>query len=184
MNKNRTKILFALSIVTMMLACTTLVFFLRVIKNKNEHTSALTLTLADKMAEKQSTEDTKKKTGEVETTRALVESYFVNSSESDAFINYLEGLGTTAGSEVTVDSLDIAPASKNILLVQISGSGTFSSLMRTLELLENSPYKIHVMRTYFNQQSIVDTTGDAKAPKKTAGPTWKSEIGFSVLLSS
>ncbi|MEK7585715.1 MAG: hypothetical protein AAB477_00555 [Patescibacteria group bacterium] len=184
MFKNRTILILILSIVTTLLALGTLIFFFRMVKNKNQHTSALLTTLANKMYQKQNAQALTKKMADIEETRSTINSYFVDSKEIDSFISYLENLGTSAGAEVKVDKFDTS-TTKNILIVRITAKGTFSSIMRTLLLLENAPYKIDITRTYLDQQ-LGQTISDTKDPTKKqiiSAPIWQLEVSFNILTS-
>ena len=85
MFKNRTILILILSIVTTLLALGTLIFFFRMVKNKNQHTSALLTTLANKMYQKQNAQALTKKMADIEETRSTINSYFVDSKEIDSF---------------------------------------------------------------------------------------------------
>ncbi len=182
MKKNPTALIFSLSVITTIASLSVLIFFFKVIENKNQHTSAVLATLSDKIAEKDNSKAMTEKITEINKAKDTINSYFVNSKEIDSFINYLENIDTTNSTELKVEGFDISPGSKNTLIVRISTKGTFSNIMRTLVLLENAPYKIHIIRTSFNQQ--IESSLDPKDPKKTINTTgWQSDTSFSVLIS-
>jgi predicted O-linked N-acetylglucosamine transferase (SPINDLY family) len=188
MNKNRTTFILSLSIIVMILSLGTLVFFFKIIINKNQHTSATLVALANKMERKNNIDSLTKKISEVELTQQTINGYFVDSTKIDSFIDYLEKLGASASTEVKVQNFD-TPTAKNqtnkTLMVTISSTGTFTNVMRTLELLENAPYKIHITKTTFNLQPKV-TAIDEKTGKPvpdSSTPIWQALISFSILIS-
>lgn len=188
MNKNRTTFILGLSITVMIFSLGALVFLFKIIINKNQHTSATLVALANKMERKKNIDSLTKKNSEVELTQQTVNRYFVDSTKIDSFIDYLEKLGASASTEVKVQNFDI-PTAKNqsnkTLMVTISSKGTFTNVMRTIELLENAPYKIHITKTTFNLQPKV-TTIDEKTGKPipdSSTPIWQALISFSILIS-
>jgi hypothetical protein len=184
MYKNRTILKLILSSLIMLLSVGTLVLFAKIIANKNSHTSAVLLNLSNKMAKKDNIEILKKKIAEVEETRETINGYFVDSTKIDYFVDYLENLGTSFGTQIKVESFEPSAKDKNTLSVRLSCKGTFSNIMNTILLLENAPYNIHITRTSFSQQLDQITTTD-KGGKKTTNsiPTWQANISFTILSS-
>ncbi|MEK7106386.1 MAG: hypothetical protein AAB895_03435 [Patescibacteria group bacterium] len=184
MLKNRTIITLIISAVVMLATLATLVFFFKIIANKNEHTSAVLVNLANKVARKENINTLTKKIAEVEETKETIDGYFVDSTSIDSFIDYLEKLGANINTEVKVENFEISSTEKNILLVRLSNKGSFTNVMRMIVLLENAPYQIRITRTSINQlpQSV---TVDEKTGKATqVGATlWQSTISFSILIS-
>jgi hypothetical protein len=183
MNKSHTKFTLLISIFVMIFSFAALAFFFKIIQNKNEHTSKVLTTLQQKINKKAKDSDLTKKISATEETRAKIDSYFVDSTQIDSFIGYLESLGTDAGTEVKVEGFDNPQATTGVLYVRLSASGTFTNVMRTILLLENSPYQIHITKTYLNRQGLATVT-DAKGVSKATGvPNWRADISFSVLSS-
>lgn len=184
MNKPRTTLVFYMSILTMILAVGAFVFFFKVIKNKNHHTSAVLTTLQNKINRKENIETLEKKIVEVEATREVINSYFVDSNHIDSFINYLEKLGTSVGTELAVKSVEISSSETNTVLGEISIKGSFSDVMKTTALLENIPYQIHITSLYLNKD-IQTVTTEVKGKKVvTTSSVWQADIAFKVLSSS
>jgi hypothetical protein len=183
MFKKRTTLIFIFSIIVVILASGTLILFFKLIENKNEHTSTVLATLADKIEKKENAKVLEEKIKEVDAIKDTIDSYFVNPKDIDSFIAYLENLGNIAGSLVKVESFD--SSTNNQLSVKITLKGNFSNVMRTLMMLENSPYRIHVQKTSLTHEEGFSTP-DPKNPTKqvVSSSSWKSEILFNVLLSA
>lgn len=184
MYKNRTILTLILSSVVMIISIATLIFFFKIIANKNEHTSAVLLNLSNKMAKKNNFESVKNKIDKVKQTEDTINSYFVDSAKIDSFISYLEELGTNFNTEVKVESFENSPADKNTLLVRISCKGTFSDILNTILLLENTPYQIHITKTSLTQQQQTNTIVDKNGKSITTSiPSWQATISFNILIS-
>ncbi len=183
MHKNRTILLFGLSIVTSLLVIGVFIFFLIIIKNKNEHTKAVLTTLENKNLKKLNASAITQKITRIEDIHKVVDSYFVNPNEIDSFVNYLENIGTNTNTVVNVESVAVLTTIKNTIAVKISAEGDFSNIMHTIQLLENAPYKIHVQQIYLNKR-IQTITQDLKdVPKTKEILVWHVDISFVVLIS-
>jgi predicted O-linked N-acetylglucosamine transferase (SPINDLY family) len=185
MHKNRTTLIFFLSILITLASLATLFLFWKIIENKNEHTSNVISTLADKMAKKENAAELTAKMAEIADTESELDSHFVDSRQIDSFLAYLEGLGTTAGAQVAVKSFDPSATTDKTLVINLTAVGSYTSVMRTLTLLENAPYRMHITKAYLNKGTQSVTTIDAKGVSKTTEtPSWQADISFSVLISS
>ena len=184
MYKNRTTLMLIISAIVMVLSLVTLVLFFRIIANKNEHTSRVLTTLAGKIERKKNIDSLTQKIDEVEATKAEVDGHFVDGAKIDSFIDYLEKLGVSAGTDVKVESFVISETNKNLLLVTLYSKGTFTNIMRTLMLIENAPYQIHITSTSLSQQ-LSSTNLDNTTAKKTPPTTslWQANVSFTILTS-
>jgi len=183
MKNHKTTILFYLSIFTAILAVGVFIFFINVIKNKNRHTSAVLTTLEDKINQKENIATLEKKLIELEETRQDIDSHFVNSSQIDSFISYLEELGVDAGAEVEVKSVEIAKE-ENTIIGQLSARGTFTNVMEVVNLIEIIPYQIHVTSIYLNKSTESGATDDPSKGKVSGPSTWQADVSFKILSSS
>lgn len=180
MKKHRTTFILIISTIVMLVSFATLALFFKIIANKNAHTSAILVTLANKMAKKDNIDILTKKIEEVNTTKRRIDGYFVDASKIDSFIEYLENLGTSAGTEIKVAGFEVSPTDPHLLLVRLTSKGSFTNTMRTIMLLENAPYQLRITRT-----SLVRQTGTMTDAKGKASTTsfWQAEISFSILTS-
>ena len=184
MKKNYTTIIFFISIFVSILAICLFIFFLKVIRNKNEHASVVLTTLEEKMKEKENAIMFSKKVAEIKSLQDSINSHFVDSNKMDTFVGYLEEIGTSLGSEVVVNSIEIPPKTQNIISFQLSISGTFQKVMETITFLENIPYQINITQISLNNDIIQANQVDVKtiAPVKiTSLPTWQANVSFNIL---
>lgn len=85
-----------------------------------------------------------------ESDRAKLGTFFVADDKKVSFIETLESLGENTGSKVTLSSIvadDLAtskPGTLGKVSIHVDVQGTWSSVMRTLLLAENLPYKVLV----------------------------------------
>ena len=105
MKRNHTNIIFILSIIATISVVCLFVFFLKVIRNKNEHVSAVLITLAEKMREKENVIMFSEKSAEIQATRDSVNGRFVDPDKIDTFVGYLEDLNKNIGGEISVKSI-------------------------------------------------------------------------------
>jgi hypothetical protein len=184
MYKNRTNLKLILSVLIMLLSFATLVFFWKIIENKNVHTSKVLATLEDKIVKKSDASDLTKKVSEIDQLKVETKKHFVDSKSIDSFIGYLESLGADANTEVKVEGFDPMSTTKDHLTVRLSAKGTFSNIMRTIMLLENSPYQVHIKKTYINKGSPAVSLDEKGNAKYTQTNTWQLDVTFSVLMSN
>lgn len=82
--------------------------------------------------------------------RARLHSLFIPSDKAVELIEALEGIGAETGADVTLssisaDNLDASdPGTIGSVNVQISATGSWSAVMRTLKLVEALPYPVTV----------------------------------------
>ncbi len=183
MNKNKTITIFIFSLIASLFIAAIFLFFFKIIKNKNEHTSAVLTALENKILIKQNANAITEKKSEIEATQVEINSHFVNPFEIDSFVEFLENLGTNAGTTVKVKSVEIAKAASNTISIEIEADGDFSPVMRTIRLLENSPYKIHIDRMNLTKDisSVTETVGGVEKTKEIK--IWKANIYFNTLSS-
>ena len=85
MKKNHTKLIFYISIVSMLIAIAVLIIFFKIVENKNKHISAVTTTIEKKISDKEHGEAIASKLAEVDTIYSNVKSHFVDSTQIDSF---------------------------------------------------------------------------------------------------
>ncbi len=174
MSKNNTKIIFFSSIITVLLSVGAFVFIFKIIANKNEHTSAVIATLNQKIINKENNSALANKITEIENTKKIIDSYFVDTNHIDTFIEYLEGLGSGFGVVTKVKNFEVLQNDKSILAVDLSSDGSFADVMRIIKLIENSPYQTRIKRVSLT-----------KAPDtQTEVSLWQVNISFNILTSN
>lgn len=190
MKKNHTTLKLIFSIFVTVLAVFLFVFFLKVIKNKDQHISVVLATLQERLTEKENATIFAEKVVEIKSLQDSIDSRFVNPNKIDTFVDYLEEIGSNLGSEVAVESIEMPAKTKNIILIKISIRGDFPEVMRTITFLENIPYQVNITQVYLNKdikqivQENVDenTTNKETKPVRTVEiPTWQADVSFNIL---
>lgn len=187
MKKNKTTFILIFSALATILAILIFIFFLKVIKNKNQHISVVLTTLQEKMKEKENAMIFTEKVTEIKSIKNSINSYFLDPNKIDTFVNYLEEIGSNLGSQVSVESIEIPSKTKNIISVKLSIVGTFQKVMETITYLENIPYQVNVTQVYLNRDTTEITQGSVKSvgqDKVSKEPTWQADVSFNVLSSN
>lgn len=153
---------------TSLLAVGVFVFTFSVIRNKNQHASALAQTIKENLDKEENIlqytkiiEDTKEK-------HELLKSYIVNQNQIGEFVTYLENQGIETDVSVKISQVALSLTDPNILIIDLEGEGNFSDTVRLLSRIENAPYKIKIVSV-------------ALSGLKTVG--WQSSIQIEVISS-
>lgn len=189
MNK-KTNLSLIFSILTLLVFTGSFVYLLKVIKNKNNHTSTVLMTLEQKIIEKENISVLEKRMAELGDTSERIGSYLVDPAGIDTFVEYLEKIGANNKVELSVKSVDVPKSEKNKIIVSFYMVGDFSNIIKVISLLENAPYNITITSSYLNKEIIsgnpvpiiVDTAINKKevpAPIRKVG--LQASITFSVL---
>lgn len=171
MKKNYTTLIFTFSIFISILSICLFIFFLKVIKNKNQHTSVVITTLEEKMKEKENAVMFTEKIAEIKSLQDSINSRFVDPNKIDIFVSYLEKIGLNLNSEVVVNNIEIQPKTKNIIIFKLSIKGTFQEVIKTITFLENIPYQINITQVYLNKDII----------QGQEALTWHANVSFNIL---
>lgn len=181
MKKNKVKIILGSSILALLLSVGTFIFVFNVIRNKNEHTSVVLANLENKILEKENKDMLIRKLSQVEDTHKVIDSYLVDKAKADSFVDYIENLRLKTKTDITVKSVDVPADKPHIINMNISIKGKFTSVMQTIDILENIPYKIHIAHIYMNKD--LSTKQDLQKTKVVEIPTWQADVSFSVVSS-
>jgi len=187
MKKNKTILILIFSIIVTIFIIGILVFFLKIIKNKNQHISVVLTTLEEKMKEKENAQIFTEKITEIKLLQDSIDSYFLDTDKVDIFVDYLEEIGLKLGSQVSVKSIEIISKTENIVSVELSISGTFQKVMTTINYVENIPYQVNITKIYLNkdvnpitQENIENTKQD----KIIKTPIWQADVSFNIISKS
>jgi hypothetical protein len=91
---------------------------------------------------------------EIERDEALVRDYFVPETGVVAFIDNLEHRGETLGAKVNVSSVNTETSgATTFLVIQVSVTGPFDSVMRTVGAIEYAPYALQLSGTTLKLES-------------------------------
>lgn len=183
MKKDKTFLILYLSIAMTFVTCGILVFFFKVIENKNKHTGVVEMTLEDKMIKKEKSFILKDKIFEIEEIKNELESHFLNPEEIDVFVGYLEDIGKKMGVKLVVKNVDILKNESNRINVKISMNGDFPNIMKTISYLENSPYQISVVQLFLNE-NIGGVSGEedsVSTDQASYASKWQADLSFNIL---
>jgi hypothetical protein len=190
MSQARTNLIFLLSLATALLCLGTVFFFLHVISDKNEHSSDVLATLENKIEQKNDVSLVHKQVAEIQADDDMVTSHFVDPTKINAFVDYLGAFGTNTNTQIAVKDIKLAPKDKNSIITSISIVGAFSDVEKSITLLENDTYQIHITNLTLGENAPaatppVPTTLKSKGavPPPVSLPIWEADISFSVLSS-
>lgn len=186
MKNKKSLIMLIVSIFTFLIMIGVFILFMRIIQNKNIHTSTVLSTLESKMIEKENFNVLENKVKEIQVTHEEINSYFLDKNKADLFVGYLENLGLNFNTQVVVKSIEVSTVDKNTIMLKIEINGSFDNIMKTISLLENSPYNIFINSVYLNKEIIsasVNTSNTSVNTPKTINTSsnWSAEVGFGIL---
>ena len=180
MKKSHTNIIFILSVIMAITTICLFIFLFYVIRNKNEHASAVLVTLEEKIKEKENAVIFSERKLEIENIQHTIDDYFVDPNKIDTFVSYLEDLNKDAGVEISVESIEIPPKTKNTISIKLSAEGDFQEVIKTIYLLENIPYQVNFTQVNLNQniQQPIIKEGKNVSSEIT---TWQADVSFNIL---
>lgn len=185
MKKKSTTIIFVITIIIACVSVSVFVLFIRFIRSENENASTATAILSQKINQKQHSDILSKNIKETKDFLDKINLYFIDPSQIDLFINKIEGLGGISGTTLFVKNIEISKTQTHTISLNVSIQGTFSSVMRALELIEFSPYQIHFKNIYFNK-NIGQTSGQSNissVKNSQSNPLWQVDASFDVVSS-
>ncbi len=188
MHQTRANLIFLISFVTALFCAGTVLFFIHVIRNKNEHSSAVLATLENKIEEKNNIGIVHKEIAGIKAVDDMASSHLVNPDKINAFVDYLGAFGVNTDTQVTVKDIKLAPKDKNSIITSIFIVGTFANVEKTIALLENDTYQIHITNLSLGE-NIPLPQALASSPKSALSspsvlPAWQADVSFTVLSSS
>ena len=181
MKKTKTTTIFIFSIVTTILVVCLFIFSLKIIKNKNEHISAVTATLEGKLKEKENMVALSEKVTEIKKTEEILNNYLVDSNKIDVFVSYLEDLGSSLGSKISVENIEISKDVKNKILIKLLITGSFQNVAKSIAFLENIPYEVDINQMYLNKDLPPPVDLTDKKVKILPTSTWQADVSFNIL---
>lgn len=186
MKKSNTNLILIISIILLVILTGFSFYFLNAIRNKNRHISAVLITLQKKIEDKQNVSTLQKKMNELLDINTKIDGYIVDTSRIDLFVEYLEGIGISNNVNLAVKTVDVLKNEKNKIFLGLSINGTFTNIMKTIVLLENSPYNMTITSSYINKDIVVpvdasNVTNKDKGALFKAEASWQADITFNVL---
>ncbi len=144
MNHKKVIIRLILSLLFALIMLGLFIFINRVIKNKNLHISKILFTLHEKEDQNKNAVILKQKLREVESIQSTISSHLVDKKKPDVFVFFLEELGDRGGTTVDVKNISISKKESNTMNVDVTIEGSFNNVMKTISLLENTPYRLKI----------------------------------------
>ncbi len=181
MKKDKTNLIFIVSVLISLMLLSFLISFFKVIQNKNRYTSNVLATLSNKIVSRDNDEILTEKFSELKSINNKISNYFIEPEKINLFINYLEELGTNNNTKLVVKNAEIPSNKKDTILVKVSISGTFNNVIKVIYLLENSPFYINLTQAFVNEDIQPTTPDNSKTNIKKSIPTWQADVSFSVL---
>jgi len=181
MKRDHTKLILIISILIALVFTFVLFSFFKVIKNKNEYISKVLTTLSNKITSKNNAELLIKKSSELDNIYKTINSYFIDSTKINIFVDNLENLGSENNTTLTVKNVAISNTQKKTILVGVSVVGNFNNVIKVIYLLENSSFYVNVTQAFVNKKiNPIDLKVKDKKISNTP-PIWQADISFSVL---
>lgn len=184
MKRDNTKLIFIISVLLTIIISISLLYFFKIITNKNNSAAETLSTLSNKMTQKKQVETLLQKSAELKSIDKSINNYFVNSSKISDFVDSIDALGTKNSTELTVLNVEQSQKDKNTILVKVSMKGSFSNVIKTVYLLEDSPFYINITQAFMNVDKSKILTDEKKTDSKKifSGPNkWVADITFKVL---
>ena len=159
---------------------TIFIYLFKVIENKNIHTQAAYVVLAEKVNFKNQSDAIKRSVSLTKEAQKKINSYFVDVENIDLFMGELESLGPKSGVDVMIKSVEPSKTDEKYITINFSTEGSFANIFKVIQMVEYMPYKIHLKNVYLNKNIIFNQ--DPKA-NKTSVTGWQADISFQVLNS-
>lgn len=181
MKKKNTTIILIISILVTLFVVFAFVFIFKIIQNKNEHTSKVLITLAEKIEDKKNAKILSKKFIELESIYQNINNYFVDPSKIDIFVDYLEKLGLSNQTDLIVKNVEILSKEKDTILVRVSIRGSFANVASVIYLLENIPFNVKLNQIFLNKETEnIKNDVDGKEEGST-NSFWRADVSFNIL---
>lgn len=187
MKRKKTIIILIFTAIVAITAVYFFVFFLKILDSKNQNITVSLAALQEKLMEKENALLFADKVNEIKSVQETINSHFVDSNKIDTFVSSLEAMGSTIGSNVSVKSIEVPKEPKDTISFELSITGTFDHIMKTVTFLENIPYQVNITKVYLNKN--LKQTIDIKQPvgkviinDKVSGlSTWQADVSFNIL---
>lgn len=188
MKKSNTNLILIFSIILFILVTSFFVYFLKIIKDKNNHISNVVMILEKKIIDKENINILKEKMEELLEINKKIDSYILDTSKVYIFVEYLENIGVDNNVDLVVNSVEVSKNEKNRILTSLNIIGSFSDVIKVIGIIENSSYNITMNSSYINKEIIspsnkeeslsISTNNEASILEKYS---WQVNLKFSVL---
>jgi hypothetical protein len=175
-NKSQ-KILLFLSIASFLILCALFFFFYQKIENNIAVAKQLQVNLQTEIAKREQIEDFNNSFKSITPDETLFETHFAQSSNIVPFLNAIEQMADSVGTQSEVSSISVAGDNTG-LIVDMNDTGSFSQVYKFITLLENSPYELQ-----FDSVDMSITIPNTPDKKKGSakGNVWQATIEMKLI---
>ena len=172
MKNHSLKILIYVSVIVFVLSCSVFIFLYSEIKQNNQNAELGTIAWQTETVRSSEINTLNSELEQVSDERVLLNSHFIQSSNVVPFLNTVEQLGSSVGSDIQITAVDTG-TNKNQLIVSLVAKGSFGQVYKFLTLLENSQYEIT-----FNSMDLHKEVAPSASVKST---DWEGDFQIQLL---
>ncbi len=169
------KIQFFTSLVFFLVSFALFFYFYRAVNNLNDKTQIAETAWQTENLRREEIKTLDQSITEIKDERALLDTHFAKSSDVVPFLNTIEGLAPKVGASASTSAVVISD-DKAGLVVEVKVSGSFSSIYKFINLLENSPYELQFIGMDLNKETTTDSTGTT-----VAGASWNANLKLKLI---
>ena len=176
--KNKTnKNLLIISIIIFLLFCGLFFFVYREIANNIKLAQQAQVELQKEAIKREEIKDFNNSFKLIEQEKNLFETHFAQSSDIVPFLNTIEKMASSVGTDVAVSFIEVAKDNSG-LVIEMKDTGTFDQVYKFLMLLENSPYELKFTSVQISNSVIEELGKNKKILKKKV---WQAELKIKLI---
>ncbi len=183
MKNNFKKIPFILAIL-LFVACSLIFFFIySEINTNNEKANLSNADLDAAIAERNRIKLLNNSIKSIKDDSALLDTHFAKSSDVVPFLDTIERLAPQVGAKAETTSVDVTK-DNTALIVKMNVTGSFKSIYKFINLLENSPYELEFTSVDIQKDVSTEAPTDLSfpaQPKVTRESKWLAIFGIKLL---
>lgn len=180
MKKSKTTILLVIFSALLLISVGFFAFLFSVIKNKNIHTSAMQITLDEKIKQKKQGSNLLKNIKEAIDDNKTIDSYFLNPDSIDHFVSNIESDSNSFGTRTSVQSVEFVKNDNRTINIVLSVEGSFNSIVQVVKMIEYMPYVVNIKTLGLSTNSANNTDTLPKSKKTEAWYPWVATISFDI----
>ena len=168
--KNSTLIV---SVIIFLILCIMFFFLFKEINNNIKTSKELQTNLQKEIKRREEIKDFNNSFKSIEQDKNLLETHFAQSSDIVPFLNKIEKMANSVGTEAEVSFIEVAKDNTGLIL-EMKDVGSFSRVYKFITLLENSPYELEFTSVEMNSTS--DTS-----KKSTKENIWEATLKIKLI---
>ncbi len=132
-----------------------------------EHAIAARSAVSDEVRREQQSKDILTLASSTAASREAVKHFFVPTDDAVTFIQAVESIGSASGASLSIQSIAAVPSGPTkpgtigTITAHITMSGSWTTIMKALELFENLPYRSSIDRLSLSTSVAPDRAGQA-----------------------